>query len=123
MRDVVLLGLTRIQQNQIDAENASRMYSRPAKDGPTPFYYHCPLGAIEDVARGLRPETAVRFLLARHVVVVGGNEWALDGDLALWRKARAYARELSHQGLLEGSQEQDELVYRRKQKGGGNVKS
>jgi len=81
----------------------------------TPFYIRCPLNAIEDVARGLRPATPVRFLLARHVVVVGGDEWVLDGDLDLWRKAKAYARRLNHQGLLNEVQRQGELIFEKRE--------
>jgi hypothetical protein len=80
----------------------------------TPFYVNCPLNAIEDVARGLRPEACVRFLLKRHVIEVGADEWNLDGDLELWQKARAYAGELNHQGYLKAVQGQGELVYQRK---------
>jgi hypothetical protein len=102
--DAALFGLTEAQRMAEEDENANFMYSCPIKDG---------LDAIEDVARGLRPETTIRFLLARHVVVVGGNEWALDSDLALWRRARAYAEELNHQGLLQAIQGQGELAFQK----------
>lgn len=102
-----------LEAQQAQEEIVLLQLANEARHGWAPFYYDCPLDAVEDVARGLRPEAAVHFLLARHMVVVGGDEWRLDGDLALWRKVRAYATELNHQGLLKAVQGQGELVYQR----------
>jgi len=99
---------------EAQGEATAQYWANLARFGWTIFYFNCPLDAIEDVARGLRSEASVRFLLARHVIEVGGDEWNLDGDLELWQKVRAYAGELNHQGLLEGTQEQGELVYQKK---------
>jgi hypothetical protein len=95
-------------------EAARQYWANRARFGWTPYYFNCPLDAIEDVARGLRPAICVRFLLARHVIEVGRDEWALDGDLELWRRARAYAEELNHQGFLKVINRQGELVYQMK---------
>ena len=120
MRIAGLVQNTSAEVMALDAQEAQDEATRQywaalARFGWTIFYLRCPLDAIEDVARGLRPETAIRFLLARHVVVVGEDRWDLDGDLVLWQKAKAYAGELNHQGLLlEVIQGQGELVYQKK---------
>jgi len=93
------MGSIRQELDEIDRREEEYMYSRPVKDGPTPYYLSCPLDAIEDVARGLAKGT-IKFFFRKHLIRVGDWEWSLDGDLALWRKARAYAASLSSQGLL-----------------------
>jgi len=67
------VGLTRIQQERMDAQEAARMYPLSPWDGPTPYYLDCPLDAIEDVARGLA-EGRIVFLLQRHIIQVGERE-------------------------------------------------
>lgn len=49
MSDIVILGLTRVQQMQEEDENATRMYQLNHKDGPTPFQ---PIGPSRPVRRG-----------------------------------------------------------------------
>ena len=111
-RDCV--GLTRIQQEQMDAKNAERMYQLNYKDGPTPYNLPgtCPLDAIEDVARGLA-EGTIRFLLRWHVIQVGQWEWSLDGDLPLWREARVYADDFREHGFLSMTRNDGKVEYSR----------
>ena len=118
-RDCV--GLTRVQQEEEDAREAARMYPLTPGDGPTPYYLpgQCPLDAIEDVARGLRPESTVTFLLKRHIVQVGDLEWSLDGDLSLWREARIYAAHLRGLGLLTSWYSHNGIEYGRQRSGAG----
>jgi hypothetical protein len=96
--DKQLLGL-RGELAEMDRQEAARMYPLNTKDGLTPYRLDCPLDAIEDVARGLA-EGTIKFFFRKYLIKVGDWEWSLDGDLALWRKARAYAASLSSQGLL-----------------------
>ena len=87
------------QLAELDRQSAEHMIPTWPWDGPAPYYLNCPLDAIEDVARSLA-EGTILFLWRDHVIRVGEREWSLDGDLPLWRKAKAYAAQLAQQGLL-----------------------
>jgi len=102
-----MLGLTKVQEGEIDCQNAERMYPLNPRDGPAPYYLagQCPLDAIEDVARELRPESTIMFWPMNHIIEVGQQEWSLDGNLRLWRDARLYADKLREQGLLTSTQD------------------
>jgi len=106
------VGLTKLQQERMDAQEAARMYPLSPWDGPTPYYLDCPLDAIEDVARGLA-EGRIVFLLQRHIIQVGEREWSLDGDLALWREARIYAAHLRGLGFLTSWYSRHGIEYSR----------
>lgn len=110
-----LLGLTTAQTMAIDAENFEVAHRPTRKDANSgPFYLDCPLDAIEDVARGgYRGAPTVILFLWDHVIHIGEREWRLDGRLELWRKARAYARQLADQGLLVDSPIQGGVAFRR----------
>lgn len=122
--DTQLLGLNTAQRMAEEDANAEVMRRLSRKDGPTPFYLNCPLDAIEDVARGGYRDapTVILFLHTDHVIVVDDREWRLDSRLKLWRKARAYARQLVGQGLLVDSPIQGGVAFGRPeaviQKGG-----
>lgn len=98
--DKELHGLTESQRMAEEGANAAAMYRLNRKDGPTPYYLNCPIDAVEDVARNLRSEPVILFQWAYHVIKVGDDEWRLDNDLHIWRKARACAMRLVKEGLL-----------------------
>ena len=112
-RDCV--GLTRIQQEQADAQEAARMYPLNPSDGPAPYYLpgQCPLDAIEDVARGANKANTILFLTRRHIIQVAQWEWSLDSNLPLWREASMYAERLRESGLLTRIREDGRTEYRR----------
>lgn len=112
--DTELFGLTTAQQMSIDRENFEVAHRPSRKDANSgPFHLNCLLDAIEDVARGLRPEPVALFLWSYHVVKVGEQEWRLDWALPLWRKAKAYARQLVDEGLLIDSPVQGGFAFER----------
>jgi len=111
-RDRRAFGFARAERIAQDRQEEKYMLPLNCKDGPAPYYLpgQCPLDAIEDVARG-RGEGMIMFWPMKHIIEAGQQEWSLDGDLRLWRKARAYAVQLEGQGLLVSSQDHWAVKY------------